>query len=247
MVYMKIDKVILSSNDSKKYLEFWPIVSSAWKNIGIEPVLIYTGGKKFKFSKNDNIINFNLKKINSAFVAQNVRLLAPSLFPNDIVIISDIDNMPLSRDYFQNNIDKFSDDNFVVYRPGAASKDMVSIMWNAALGSTWSEIFEISNISDMESKIYSWYPKKYKIEGENWYFDQRMLKKHIMDFEKNFSNRLIKLNDETSGFLRLNRSNLKKNETFFNPKIKYSDFHMPRPYSKNKDLINSVYDTIFST
>ena len=35
---MKLDKVILSSDDNPDYLEFWPIVSEAWRNIGIEPI-----------------------------------------------------------------------------------------------------------------------------------------------------------------------------------------------------------------
>ena len=45
---MKLDKVILSSDDNPDYLEFWPIVSEAWRNIGIEPILFYTGKNKIK-------------------------------------------------------------------------------------------------------------------------------------------------------------------------------------------------------
>ena len=40
---MLIDKVILTSNEKKDYLDFWPVVSEAWKKLGVEPVLIYTG------------------------------------------------------------------------------------------------------------------------------------------------------------------------------------------------------------
>ncbi|GIR20026.1 hypothetical protein CM15mP35_02870 [bacterium] len=42
---MNIDKVILSSNDNPEYLDFWPIVSEAWINIGVTPILFYTGRK----------------------------------------------------------------------------------------------------------------------------------------------------------------------------------------------------------
>ena len=61
---MKLDKVILSSDDNPDYLEFWPIVSEAWRNIGIEPILFYTGKNKIK---NENVFNFNLEKCDSAF------------------------------------------------------------------------------------------------------------------------------------------------------------------------------------
>ncbi len=98
---MKINRVILSSNESKEYLDFWPIVSLAWKKIGIEPTLIYTGVEPIT---SKNFININVSNIDTAFLSQNVRLLAPSLFPKDVCIISDIDDMPLSQDYFQDNI-----------------------------------------------------------------------------------------------------------------------------------------------
>ena len=42
---MKIDTVILSSNDNPNYIQFWPIVSEAWSLMGVEPILIYTGNK----------------------------------------------------------------------------------------------------------------------------------------------------------------------------------------------------------
>ena len=95
---MKIDTVILSSNDNKDYLDFWPIVSEAWSNFGVEPILIYTGEEDINLS--GNIVKLNSKKINSAFLAQNIRLLFPGILNNRTCIISDIDNLPLSKDYF---------------------------------------------------------------------------------------------------------------------------------------------------
>ena len=43
---MKIDRVILASNENKNYLDFWPMVSEAWKKLDVKPVLIYTGRDK---------------------------------------------------------------------------------------------------------------------------------------------------------------------------------------------------------
>ena len=57
---MKIDTVILSSNDNPNYIQFWPIVSEAWNLMGVEPILIYTGEQKLNLK--GNVINFFSKK-----------------------------------------------------------------------------------------------------------------------------------------------------------------------------------------
>ena len=44
---MKIDKVIMSCDDKRYYLDFWPLVSKVWKQkFNIHPVLILFGDKK---------------------------------------------------------------------------------------------------------------------------------------------------------------------------------------------------------
>ena len=48
---MKIDTVILSSNDNPNYIQFWPIVSEAWNLMGVEPILIYTGEQKLNLKE----------------------------------------------------------------------------------------------------------------------------------------------------------------------------------------------------
>lgn len=240
---MKIDRVILSSNESKEYLDFWPIVSLAWKKLGIEPTLIYTGKNPIKL---DNIININLPNIDTAFLAQNVRLLAPSLFPDEVIIISDIDDMPLSESFFQKNISIYDNDKFIIYRPDAVPENMISIMWNVAIGKTWSEIFNIRSVDDIKETLLDWYPENYEVRGDNWYFDQIMLKDKVELFNNISPNRVIELSDQLTGFNRLNRSKLKRRfNQFYIDGNDYSDFHMPRPYSKYKKLINKVFDLTF--
>ena len=87
---MKIDTVILSSNDNPNYVQFWPIVSEAWSLMGLEPILIYTGEKNLNLK--GNVIKFNVKSLDSSFVAQNIRILYPSLLANRTCLVSDIDN-----------------------------------------------------------------------------------------------------------------------------------------------------------
>ena len=63
--------------------------------------------------------------------------------------------MPLSEDYFQGNIVNITDNQFVIYRPDATSEDMISIMWNAAKGSKWIDIFEVDSVESISKKLLS--------------------------------------------------------------------------------------------
>lgn len=235
---MKINRVILSSNESAKYLDFWPIVSKSWERFGIKPTLFFTGKEKYI---DKNVINLNLENVNTAFLAQNIRLLAPALFPEETCLISDIDNMPLSEDYFTKSILNVSEDKFVIYRPDAVPNNMISIMWNAAKGSVWSEIFNVYNLEDIKNTLQSWYPTEYSVNGKNWYHDQIILKKYVETFEQKNPERVLKLSDKETGFRRLDRSNYTNTLKSIYQNQNFSDFHMPRPYSKNKLLINLIY------
>ena len=140
----------------------------------------------------------------------------------------------------------YENDKFIIYRPGAVPENMISIMWNVAIGSTWSEIFEVNNLDEIKKKLIEWYPSNYKIHGENWYFDQIVLKENVDLFKSSFPERVVELSDEITGFNRLNRSKLKRHfNKFYIDGNAYSDFHMPRPYEKYKKLINKVYDLTF--
>ena len=67
---MKIDTVILSSNDNPNYIQFWPIVSEAWSLMGVEPILIYTGEKKLKLK--GNVINYFSKNMDSSYKSKRL-------------------------------------------------------------------------------------------------------------------------------------------------------------------------------
>lgn len=240
---MKIDRVILSCTHDE-YYDYFNIVSKAWLQIGIQPTLFLITDKNIV--ENKNIYQFNIENINKPFLAQNIRLLAPSLFPNDISIISDIDMMPLSKDYFQKSIKNYADDKFILYRTGVTSENMYPICYNAAKGTTWSEIFEVESLEDIQYKLKLWNPESYEIEGRNWYLDQILLKKNLDNFKDKHSERLVMLNDNETKFERLNRTQMRfLFSKFYQPGKNYSDFHMPKPYLRYKKLINRVFEANF--
>ena len=239
---MKIDTVILSSNDNPNYIQFWPIVSEAWNLMGVEPILIYTGEQKLNLK--GNVINFFSKNIDSSFVAQNIRILYPSLLNGNTCLVSDIDNLPLSKKYFVDSVLSFNDDSFIIYRPDACPPNMISMMWNAARSSTWKEIFDIDSEKNLEKYLKKWYTKKYTVEGTAWYTDQIKLRKYVNKFSKKNKSRIVELDDTEMGFFRFNRNRLEKHFNMIqeNPNLEFTDFHMPRPFNEYEELINKVFD-----
>ncbi|OUU28807.1 MAG: hypothetical protein CBC04_00685 [Verrucomicrobia bacterium TMED44] len=239
---MKIDTVILSSNDNPDYIQFWPIVSEAWTLMGIEPILIYTGEQKLKLK--GNVISFYSKNMNSSFVSQNIRILYPSLLDGKTCIVSDIDNLPLSKNYFINSVVDFDSNSFIIYRPDACPPNMISMMWNAANSNTWKEIFSIDSEKNIEKILKKWYTKKYTVEGAAWYTDQIKLRKYVNKFAKKNKSRIVELNDDELGFYRFNRNRLEKHLNMINesPNLKFTDFHMPRPFNEYDELINKVFE-----
>ncbi len=239
---MKIDTVILSSNDNPNYIQFWPIVSEAWNLMGVEPILIYTGEQKLNLK--GNVINFFSKNMDSSFVAQNIRILYPSLLDGNICLVSDIDNLPLSKKYFVDSVLSYNDDSFIIYRPDACPPNMISMMWNAARSSTWKEIFDIDSEKNLEKYLKKWYTKKYTVEGTAWYTDQIKLRKYVNKFSKKNKSRIVELDDTEMGFFRFNRNRLEKHFNMIqeNPNLEFTDFHMPRPFNDYEELINKVFE-----
>ena len=88
-------------------------------------------------------------------------------------------------------------------------------------------------------------PNKYKVGGNNWYFDQKILKIHIENFESKFPSRITRLDDDNTNFLRLNEVSLVIILKNFTIGSEILDFHMPRPYKKYKNLIDNVYNSNF--
>ena len=108
----------------------------------------------------------------------------PALFPDQNSITADIDDLPLSKKYFIDNVKDVPEHMFVVYRWGFITETMIPISWTLAKGKTWQKIFNIKDENDIINKLISWYPLNYKKGHKNWYTDQLKLKKYISIYEK---------------------------------------------------------------
>ncbi len=154
-----IDTVLVSSTLDPKYLDFFPIVHKAWKDIvGINCILVLIANSipehlsKYK----SNIILYNNKNVSPVFQSQCIRLLIPGIineyFPHvKGVIISDIDMIPTCKDYY--NI--LLTDKFVVYRNAVEEHKEYPMCYNAATPAIWNDVFGTSDVFGTRKIIVS--------------------------------------------------------------------------------------------
>ena len=246
---MRLDRVILACDENKNFLEYLKAVSLAWKKIiQVKPTLIFVGKNRIKELNSfyGEIVLFEpIKNVPTSFQAQCIRLLAPCLY-DDVSIISDMDMIPLSYNYFQESIAPCDEDKFIIYRPfnmipEGRNEDLhteqIPICYNAASGKTWEKIFNVNNMDDIYATLKEWSPL-----SSDWCADQKLLYQFLNT--NNFINQnCILLGDERTSFRRLDRKdNLSiRLNAFFGNLSKFADFHVPRPYKEMPLTLSLIF------
>lgn len=246
---MKIDYCLVACDLNQNYMDFYPLVRHFWKkmlNIDCILILISTYIPECLEIYKDEIILFEpIKHINTAFQAQCIRILYPSLLPIDKnIIISDMDIIPLNQSYFEDTI-KYIDnhDIFVIYRDVISVYNQYPICYCLASSQVWKSIFNIQTIDCIRKRLNDWYLPDYQISSPSstaWAQDQLQLFQYVNNYKGN----IIKFTDEDTKFNRLDRSQINfitQNYTIIKENIKigqYSDFHLPRPYKNYSNLLD---------
>lgn len=240
---VKIDRVILGCDTNPMYLEFWPIVAKTWKEmVGIKPTLAFIAPKDFPIDESlGDVIRIEpLAGIPTAFQAQAIRLLLPAYFENEVCIISDMDMIPCQKDYFVNSVKDLPEDAFIVYKDAAIDTRQYKeypMCYNVALGKTYKEVFNITDIAAIPAIMREWYAL-----GLGWTSDQQILYAMVNDWN-NKTHRLIKLGHDV--YPRVDRLYWGYNEILLQRKNYYLDCHMLRPYSAYKSHIDKVVNSLF--
>lgn len=227
-----INRAILSSDTNPVYLEFWPLVAHAWKKIGIQPTLILIADPSVIVDTTiGDVIRFDpIEGIPTGLQAQVIRLLAPALFENEICIISDIDMVPVDRDYFIKSAAPIADDCFLVYRIIPDAWKRVSMCYNAAKGVIFQEIFNIKSLDDIIHTIKIWARKNL-----GYVTDEKMFYEYLMKWPK-FKTHCKRLNHN-------NLRRLDKTKWVYQLNTiagQYIDIHCPGPYSQRKIEIDNI-------
>jgi len=257
---MKIDICLTATNMKSIYLSQIPVFIKVWSLLGIEPKIILINSyipEEYKEYEN-SIILFdrdihNLKELNTAYIAQTIRIFYPALFPSHKkIIISDIDIVPISHNFFVDSIKEFSDRSFINYR---RYNGQLNICYNVARADIWKEIFAINNIEDISKRLLLNYNIGYNSikNCPGWFTDQEILTDMVLKYQKKMMCPVIFLDKLGYKINRLDKRDKKmilanKDEVIKNIG-NYTDFHITSKNEKFIKLSNTIIDGIimFST
>lgn len=237
---MKLTTVLGVVNLNKEYYMFIPKQIFFWKYFSINFIAVIVGENIPDELKeySDNIILWNRNlNLNTVFVAQNLRLYYTALInlPDDeMVMITDMDMLPMNSNYYKDGLENFNKDDFIYYRN--VDKNQIYMCYNAAHPHLWGKLFEISNEDDIEKKINDTYSISYTgIPGDkDWFIDQEIMYKKLINYPN------LKILNRPIKRLEMYHLNLLINNNSTNFISNYDDAHFHRSYYKNLNLILNV-------
>lgn len=120
---MKIDYALMSCDDNPLYIDFMPLMTRAWNRIGIRPVYVIICDSESRIDgERETVIRFKkIKGISMASQALHARIWAWKMMTGNC-ILSDIDMLPISGDYFNGIAARYEEDNIVSYCDDAYEK-----------------------------------------------------------------------------------------------------------------------------
>lgn len=238
---MDIKYAVVSSNNNPEYLDFWPYVSRAWKRIGIEPVLFYIDssydpkveehGKTYFF---ESIPDWTIVQ-----QAQSIRLWASKVL-DDNFIISDMDMLPISEEYYKRGTSGIGNSGIISY-----SSDIIKYRWYrtnpqypmcylAGDPDSFNKILELDRFSD--HKEFLNHLKSLNIRfgtDQKFFYNQTEKNKHIA--VKHLERGWV---EEKYATHRLDKVIWPK--TDYNVE-EYIDCHLPRPLSVNRNMCDELF------
>lgn len=235
---MKIDKVIWAS--SVEYSDFWNINSMIHnKFLGMKCTLLLYGEKnKCNVSEEhgevievpfiEGIDNIPQLIFNKWYYTKNE--------PETTWMIGDIDQIPLQRNHFVENIENIPEDHYVHLAEDAGKHLGLNFLvghYHVGKGKTISEALEFDK--PFEEHVASLI-KEAKSKG-----------RPVWAYEEPYTTNLIKKNyaHKFTGLSRLNHRKIdRSNNCAFdaNKKNNYVDIHCLRPFSKHKEKITEILE-----
>ena len=239
LVAMKIDRVIMASDTNPTYLDFWPMVSRAWSTIvGVRPTLALISDKDIQIDQTyGEVIRIKpIEGISTAFQSQVIRLLLPFYFQNEVCLISDIDMIPLQKNYFLDAVATIANNCLVIYRePDNEWEQRFYMCYVAAQGKTFSSIFGIKKEADIFTIMRLWHA-----QNLGWDTDEKMLYRLIKQW-KEAPTKCKRLHLPIEK--RIDRSDWHYDISLLQQQW-YIDSHMIRPYSAHKAELDNFFSLI---
>lgn len=230
---MKIDYVIISSDDNPMYKDFYEIVAKRWYDLGFKTYYINVTNED-DISYNDYGVIHKIKSldfVSTGFQSQVVRLFATK-FIDGVVLTSDIDMLPLNGDYFNSYLNELNEENVVIYS-GQPYGDVpyYPMCYVLSHSKNLREYLQIENLS------FSQYCEVLLKYGEAWNTDEHFMYDRL-DLHKD--KLLIKTRDFSR---RIDRGNWIYN-IYSVKEGYYIDSHLLRPYASHEEEIKKLLDIL---
>jgi hypothetical protein len=237
---MRLTTVLSAVNENQAYYLFIPKQIKFWKKFGIKFIAIFIGTELPDSLQpyRDNIILWNnTYKLNSAYIGQNIRLYYPALLnlPDDeMVMITDMDMLPMNDRYYKEGIQNCTSNDFVYYRH--IDGNQIYMCYNAAHPKVWAKIFNITTEFDIDKLLLTNYNNRYNGRPGDigWSIDQEVL--------YNFAIQYPYLKVLNKPLKRLEMWDYKRflGEGRINFVSEYDDCHFHRNYLENEILIQDA-------
>ena len=248
---MKIDKVIVSSNDDPLYLEFWPYVAKAWRKLlgdDVEVVLGYLSDKPIdelsehgtimRFDRREDIIDKNMSKL--------IRSLVVMRSSDSYCLYADVDMLPLNGKYFSTNSELVTEDNIVLYSADQSGfPDKFPICYMLSKGHVISEIINPDGLSEADL-LDKWGSTKEYIMDKPNFSDETFYKQFFKEWGVAGRNkdRAVKLARGWTNNMAHHRADRFRWDIDI-AKLQqggYIDAHLPRPLHDHFDSIKPLFD-----
>lgn len=241
---MKINYAIIGSNMNPMYLDFWPIVSKTWKKIfNITPVLGLICDEDSDFFEDEYglVKKFKaIESIDSALQSQIIRLFLTKELEGNI-IISDIDMVPLSKEYFIEQVENF--DVSKIYSMSTDNADCnknkeIPMCYNISDSQLFSKMLELDN---------TWleFANRLNSMGFGWTTDQSYLWLKLQEYRSNNPNDVVFLN---RGWGNYAWKRIDRLYWSYAPQLVssgyYIDSHLLRPYNENKEEVDKLINLL---
>ena len=154
---MKLDCVLTACDTNPRYYGFIPYFISAWHklypSVDVKIVLIHDSLPQELQRFEKNIIVYKpLENVSTGFTTLYIRLLYPCVLNySHGVMITDIDNIPLSL-YFTENIKDIADNKWIYLRDWQEGATIV-IGWHVATPRVWRDVFSIRSVKDIKKRL----------------------------------------------------------------------------------------------
>ncbi|MDP1712214.1 MAG: hypothetical protein Q8K86_07135 [Candidatus Nanopelagicaceae bacterium] len=241
---MKIDYAIMSADDNPLYFDFWPIVSKLWKErFDIEPILLFFGSKSPPTTHGRVIYMPVVPNVPIYLQCLWSRYWFPATDPNKTSIISDIDMLPLSPWYFQDQIHDVPESQYVHLNPCMDTYGLIPSCYHVARGSTFGEVLQLPQSWERSiNEVFASGLGRDPGSGQKlWFTDEQFATRKIQSFEDKRRFTFIKRPGGQNGW-RIDRPHCAYDLKDLKAG-KYFDCHANRPFSQHKNAILAIADT----